>query len=95
MVVCGTEKKSDFKDALHMFCNEVSVPIALVVDISGEQTRKDVRRFCNQVGTTLLVLEDSTQWSNRTELYIELFKKSIREDFPGSDSPKLFLHMIG
>ena len=55
------ELNSDFEDALHLFCKEIGVPISLVVDPSGEQTSKAVRKFCNQVGTTLRVLEESTQ----------------------------------
>ena len=54
------EMKSEFKDALHSFCKEVGVPIALVADPSGEQASKAVRKFCNQVGTTLRILEEST-----------------------------------
>ena len=60
VAVYGMEKRSNSKDALHMFCKEVNVSIALVVDPSEEQTSKDVRRFCNQVGTILRVLEEST-----------------------------------
>ena len=87
VAVYGMEKRPDFKDALHMFCKQVGVSIALVVDPSGEQTSKNVRRFCNQVGNTLRVLEESTQWANRVELYIGLFKQAIRKDLSGSDSP--------
>ena len=81
------ERKSDFKDALHLFCKEIGVPISLVVDPSGEQTSKAVRKFCNQVGTTLRVLEESTQWANRAELYIGFLKKAIRKDLQRSDCP--------
>ena len=87
VAVYGMEKRSDSKDALRMFCKEVSDHIILVVDPSGEQTSKDVRRFCNQVGTTLRVLEESTQWANRAELYIGLFKQAIRRDLSRSDYP--------
>ena len=81
------EMKSEFKDSLHSFCKEVGVPIALVVDPSGEQTSKAVRKFCNQVGTTLRILEESTQWANRAELYIGLLKKAIRKDLMTSNCP--------
>ena len=36
VAVYALEKKSDFKDALHMFCKDIGVPIALVCDPSGE-----------------------------------------------------------
>ena len=45
VAVYGMEKKSDFKDCLHMFCKEIGVPITLVVDPSGEQTSKVVKKF--------------------------------------------------
>ena len=79
--------KSEFVDCLHLFCKEVGVPISLVVDPSGEQTSKGVRRFCNQVGTTLRILEEHTQWANRAELYIGLLKESIRKDLKTSNCP--------
>jgi hypothetical protein len=81
------ESKGSFKDALHQFCKEIGVPESLILDPSGEQTSKDVKRFCHQVGTTLRILEESTQWANRAELYIGLFKESIRKDLSKSNSP--------
>ena len=81
------KSKGDFEDALHQFCKDVGVPVSLVVDPSGEQTKKSVRKFCHQVGTTLRVLEESTQWANRAELYIGLFKESVRQDLSRSNSP--------
>ena len=81
------ETKGSFKDSLHQFCKEIGVPVSLVCDPSGEQTSKDVRKFCHQVGTTLRVLEESTQWANRAELYIGIFKESIRKDLSASNSP--------
>jgi len=64
-----------------MFWKEIGVPYGLVVDPSGEQTSKEVKKFCHQVGTSLRILEESTQWANRTDLYIGLLKKSIRKIF--------------
>ena len=73
-------RKSDFRDSLHQYCKEVGVPEILVVDPSGEQTSKAVTRFCIQVGTTLCLLEENTQWANRAELNVGLLKESIRKD---------------
>ena len=84
------ESKGDFLNALHQFCKEVGVPVSLVVDPSGEQTSRNVRRFCHQVGTTLKILEESTQWANRAELYIGLFKESIRKDLSQTNCPMRF-----
>ena len=81
------KSKGEFYYTLHMFCKEVGVPTSLIVDPSGEQTSNKVKKFCNQVGTKLRVLEESTQWANRAELYVGLFKESIRQELRKSNSP--------
>ena len=58
-----------------------------MVDHSGEQTSKAVKRFCIQVGTTLHMLKESTQWANRVELYVGLLKESIRKNLRESHCP--------
>ena len=90
IAVYPLKNKSDFKDALHLFCKEVGVPITLVVDPSGEQTSKSVRKFCNQVGTTLRILQENNQWANRAELYIVFLREDVRKDLNRSNSA-LFL----
>jgi hypothetical protein len=80
------KSKGDFKDSLQLFYKEAGVLTTLVVDPSGEQTSNFVRKFSNQVGLTLRILEESTQWSNRAELYVGLLKQSIRDDMRKSDS---------
>lgn len=79
--------KSDFPDALHLFCKEVGVPESLIVDPSGEQTSRKVKKFCNQVGTSLRILGESTQWANRAELYVGLFKEAVRKDLRKTNCP--------
>ena len=55
--------------------------------MSGEQTTSAVKHFSNQVGLTLRLLEESTQWANRAELYIGLLKTAITKDLRTSNSP--------
>ena len=81
------KSKSEFKDALKLFCKEIGVPLNLVVDPSKEQTSNNVKKFCHKVGTTLRILGESTQWANRAERYIGIFKESIRQDMRLSNSP--------
>ena len=81
------KSKGSFIDSLKLFCKEVGVPLSLVCDPSGEQTSQQVRGFCHQVGTTLRVLQEATQWANRAELYIGLFKESVFQDIRRSNSP--------
>ena len=61
-----------------------------MVDPSGEQTSREVKKFCHQVGTSLRILEESTQWANRAELYIGLLKESIRKDIRKTNCPMRF-----
>ena len=79
--------KSFFLDALKLFCKEIGVPLGFVIDPSGEQSKAEVRRFCHQVGTTLRFLQESTQWSNRAELYIGIFKELVRQELRRSNAP--------
>ena len=87
VAVYPMSSKSQFKDCLHQFCKEIGVPQTLVMDKAGEQTSSHVKRFSQQVGLTLRVLEESTQWANRAELYIGLLKEAIRKDLRTSNCP--------
>ena len=48
--------------------------------MASEQMSQEVRKFCNDIGTTLRALEEGTPWSNKAELYIGLLKEAVRED---------------
>jgi hypothetical protein len=51
-----------------------------VADMSGEQISKEVKAFCNDIGSTLRALEEGTPWANKAELYIGLLKEAVRKD---------------
>ena len=87
VAVYPMKSKGQFKDCLHQFCKEIGVPETLVMDKSGEQTSTAVKRFSQHVGLTLRVLEESTQWANRAELYIGILKEAIRKDLRTSNCP--------
>ena len=55
--------------------------------MSGEQMSHDIRKYCNDIGTTLRALEEGTPWSNKAELYIGLLKEAVRKDMHKSNSP--------
>ena len=63
------------------------MPVNLVVDPDRERKSAKVKYFCNQVGTTLRILEAATQWAYRAELYIRMFKESTRKDLRISNFP--------
>ena len=51
---------------------------------------KEVKLFCHKIGTTLRILEGSTQWANRAELYVGLFKEAVRKYILDEKSPLVF-----
>ena len=81
------KSQQEFQAALHWFCKEVGVPVDLIIDGFSAQKSPEVRKFCEQVGTTLKVLERATPWANRAELYIGLLKEAVRKDMRQSNSP--------
>ena len=85
--VYGMKSETEIPNAVKLFCKEVGVPEAMIVDLSPNQTSEKIRQFCHKVGTTLRVLEESTQHSNRAELCIGLMKKSVGRDMRELKSP--------
>lgn len=83
-------RKGQVHLALKQFAKEVGIPDAIIADMSGEQMSKEVKQFCNEIGTTLRALERGTPWANKAELYIGLLKESVRKDMRESNSPMVF-----
>ena len=83
------KSKKEFPDALKLFCQEIRVSEWLIVNSAKKQKSGKVKSFTQEVGTTLQILEENTQWANRTELYIRLLKKQIRKDLQESKSPMI------
>ena len=88
--VVAMKDKSETHMAIRNFTKAVGAPDALIVDPAGENTSAKVRAFCYQIGTTLRSIERGTQWANKAELYIGLFKKSIQKDLMESNAPLVF-----
>ena len=57
IAVYPMKSQDEFTTALHWFCKQVGVPVDLIVDGFSAEKKPEVRRFCEQVGTTLKVLE--------------------------------------
>ena len=85
--VVPMRKKSEVLQALKEFAKEVGAPEAIICDASKEQTSLSLRKFCNDMGTTLRILEEGTQWANKAELYIGLIKEAVHKDMKDSDCP--------
>ena len=88
--VVPMKKKSEVLLAIKQFAMEIGAPDSFVADMSGEQMSSEVKKFCNDIGTTLRALEEGTPWSNKAELYIGLIKEALRKDMHESNSPLCF-----
>lgn len=88
--VVPMKRKSQVLQAVKMFAKEIGAPDALIADMSGEQMSNDLKKFCNDIGTTLRALEEGTPWSNKAELYIGIIKEATRKDMRESNSPLAF-----
>ena len=89
------KRKSEVLLAIKQFPKEIGAPDSFVADMSGEQMSSEVKKFCNDIGTTLRALEEGTPWSNKAELYIGLIKEAVikeavRKDMHESNSPRWF-----
>ena len=81
------KSRRDFHLALTMFAKEIGVPLSLILDPSGKQTSAKVAKMCHDMGTTLIILEESTQNFNLAERYVGLTKTSIRNYLRKLDTP--------
>ena len=79
--------QEQFPTVLHGFCKQVGVLDSLVVDGHRAQTSNEVKRFCDQVGTTIKILETGTPCENCAELYIGLLKEAFRKDLQAYSAP--------
>ena len=52
---------SEFSKALNLFAKEVGVPESIIADSHNCNKSKEVELFCHKIGTTLRILEGSTQ----------------------------------
>ena len=60
-----------------MYTKEVGVPETMIDDSHRCNGSQEVKQFCHNIGKTMKILDCSTQWANRTELYAELFKEDV------------------
>ncbi len=84
------KSKAEVLQAVKQFAKEIGAPDAIICDMAGEQTSHALKSFCQEIGTTMRVLEEGTPWSNKAELYIGLIKEAVRKDLKESDCPLAF-----
>ena len=64
VAVYPMKSQEEFQTALHWFCKQIGVPVSRIVDAHKAETSSKVKRFCDQIGTTLRILEKGTPWAN-------------------------------
>ena len=88
--VVPMKSKSEVLQAVKQFAKEIGAPDAIVCDAAGEQKSGELRKFLNEIGTSLRLLEENTPWANKAELYIGLIKEAVRKDMMSSNCPLAF-----
>ena len=84
------KSESQVLHAVKQFAKCVGAPDAIIHDASKAQKKNAVKQFCNDIGTTLRVLEENTPWANKAELYIGIIKEAVRKDMKESNCPLAF-----
>ena len=87
LYIVPMRRKSEVLQVIKQFAKEIGAPTSIIADMAGEQVSQEVRKFCNDIGTTLWALEEDTPCSNKAELYIGLLKEAVRKDMCESNSP--------
>ena len=72
---------------MKQFAKKIDVSDTIIADSIEEHKRKDLKNFLNKIETFLRLLEKSTPWANKAELYIGLIKKTVRKDIIDTNSP--------
>jgi hypothetical protein len=85
--VVPMKSKAEVLQAVKQFAKDIGAPDAIICDMAGEQTSHALKRFCQEIGTTLRLLEEGTPWANKAELCIGLIKEAVRKDMKESDCP--------
>ena len=58
--------------------------------MAGKQTLFPLKKFCNDIGTTLYCVDKGTLWTNKAKLYIGLIEEAVSKDMKDSNCPLAF-----
>jgi hypothetical protein len=82
--------KAKVLQAVKQFEKEIGAPEPIICDMAGEQMSQAHKRFCQEIGTMLRVLEEGTPWANKAKLYIGLSRRLYGKILKESDCPLAF-----
>ena len=83
------KSEKEFVKYFKLFFKEVGAPKAFIVYPHPSHKSNEVQTLLKKVSTTLQALEESTQYSDRAEVYIGIMKTSVGEDMQKTNSPML------
>ena len=91
-VVCCRQSyiKKEMPQALKQYAKEAGAPEEIATDDAREENSKEIKKFLNQIDTTLRIIEEGTPWANLAESHISLLKESVSKDMKESDCPLAF-----
>ena len=78
-------RKSEVLQVIKQFAKEIGAQTSIIADMASEQISQEVRKFCNEIGTTLRALEEGTPWSNKAD--IGLLKEAVQKHMHETNSP--------
>ena len=88
--VVPMQKENQVFHAVKQFAKVIGAPDAIICDAAKVHKSEAVRKFCNEIGTTLRILEANTPWANKAELYVGIIKEAVRKDMKESNCPLAF-----
>ena len=88
--VVPMQKENQVFHAVKQFAKVIGAPDAIICDAAKVHKSEAVRKFCNEIGTTLRILEVNTPWANKAELYVGIIKEAVRKDMKESNCPLAF-----
>jgi hypothetical protein len=82
--------KAKVSQAVNQFAKEIGAPKAMTCNMAGEQTSQELKRFCQEIGATLSVLEEGTPWAKKAKLCVGFIKEAVQKDMKESECPLAF-----
>jgi hypothetical protein len=80
-------KKEDVPFAVKSYFKNVGIPPVIICDYAMEQIAGKAKKLCDECDCDIRVLEKGTQWANRAERFVKIFKDGVLKDLKESNCP--------
>jgi hypothetical protein len=82
-------KKSDVTYSVKHYFKNVGIPPAIICDYAMEQIAGATKKLCDECDCDVRPLEKGTQWANRAERFVKIFKDAVISDLKESNCPMI------